>query len=501
MIARNIFANNIGVIGQIAIAFLLAPFLVRVLGDINYGIWSIIAALSGYMSLLDMGIASSVTRYVSKYNAKNDYKNINIIVNSALLLTFIISVCLILLSPIIADLFINTIKIDPSLKEVVGLLIIIVSFDMSVFIITGLFRGILGGLQRFDFINIATLFSSIVKALLFYVFLNQGYELLAMAFISIFAKLLLISIYLTIILKRYNKVNFKIKNIEKKGLRDIYHHSKYTFISMLSNQLIYYSDTFIIAYFLGPASVTYYTISWSLSAYVKRFAVTFGQAFTPAFSESENNEQKLTQLYLSGTKHLMIFSNLLCIGIFVLGGEFIGLWMGTKYQELCTTVLVILITLQFVQGPQLISIALLQGLSRHKTFSTLNILVSIMTLSLSIYLVQIYGIVGVAIGATLPQIIFYGLVVPLLANQTINCSFFYYLKMTYLKLLIPNGVLFAFLYLSSYYLMPDNFFILFFNAIISAVFYLIATYYTALDSDEKKYVRLKINTIVSKVHT
>ena len=83
-ISRNVIANYIGMIGLIIIAFLLSPFLVHSLGDIKYGIWSIAAAFTGYMSLLDFGIGSAVNRYVSKYNALEESDGTNSVVSTAL---------------------------------------------------------------------------------------------------------------------------------------------------------------------------------------------------------------------------------------------------------------------------------------------------------------------------------------------------------------------------------------------------------------------------------
>jgi len=74
-LAKNIFSNYVGVAGSIVIAFMLSPFLVHTLGDTKYGVWSILAALTGYMALLDLGISSAIARYVAKYPAEPAARN------------------------------------------------------------------------------------------------------------------------------------------------------------------------------------------------------------------------------------------------------------------------------------------------------------------------------------------------------------------------------------------------------------------------------------------
>ena len=92
-LTKNIFSNYVGIAGTIIIAFLLSPYLVHTLGDTKYGVWSVISALTGYMALLDLGISSAIAKYVAKYKALKDYKSLNTVLASGLL------ICLLYTSP------------------------------------------------------------------------------------------------------------------------------------------------------------------------------------------------------------------------------------------------------------------------------------------------------------------------------------------------------------------------------------------------------------------
>ena len=239
-IRKNALANILGMLIQIIIAFLLSPFLVHTLGDTKYGIWTIAVAFTGYMNLLDFGLTSAVSRYVSKYNSLKDTKNINSIVTTALALFLFMGVIIILISPVMADLIVNFINIDESLKSVVHMLIIIVSFDIAIFVISGLFKGIFGGFQNYPALNITLIISSIYKALMFYYFLTRGHDLLAMGVISISANILTVIIFYGQLKRSYPEISFSFKFIDKSNAKKILGYSKYTFIAMIANQLIYY---------------------------------------------------------------------------------------------------------------------------------------------------------------------------------------------------------------------------------------------------------------------
>ena len=85
-ISKNIFSNYVGIAGAIIIAFMLSPFLVHSLGDTRYGVWSVVSALTGYMALLDLGVSSAMAKYVSKFKALKDYRSLNQVLASGLVI-------------------------------------------------------------------------------------------------------------------------------------------------------------------------------------------------------------------------------------------------------------------------------------------------------------------------------------------------------------------------------------------------------------------------------
>lgn len=489
-IRKNSFANIIGVFGQIIIAFIMSPFLVSTLGDTKYGIWVIAVSFTGYMNLMDLGISSAVNKYVSEYNGKQDQKKINSIISTSMVLFCVMSLIIILLSPLMADFVVSLINIDESLVNVVHLLIIIVSFDIGIFVVGGLYKGIFGGYQQYAVINYIQIASAVYKAILFYLFLSNGYDLISMGLISISANLLAIFLFYIVLKKMHPSVRLEIKLFSASSRSKILNYSKYTFIAMLANQIIFYSDAFVIGFFMSAAAVTYYSIPWTLAEYTKKISHAISQTYAPAVSEKEatGDLTNIKDLYVSGIKYMIIISNLLSVGMIVLGGAFIGIWMGSKYKELCEQVLIILFISQYIQGPQQISYSVLKGLAKQKSYSYMSMAVSIINLILSIILVQKWGIVGVALGAAIPQVLFHGIFVPWVTLKTLNLTAWSYLKQTYLPSVIPTVVLFATLFYLQGFNYPDGYFELLLIAFIGTMFYLILVYYIMLNSNEKRFI-------------
>jgi O-antigen/teichoic acid export membrane protein len=490
-LSKNVVVNYFGLIFQIILALFLSPFLINTLGDTKYGIWSIAAAFTGYMSLLDLGLSSAVNRYVSKYSSLSDQDSVNQVISTASLMFFILGVIAILVSPIMAEIIVNWIGFDNEYKGLVYVLIIVVSFDVGIFIISNLYKGIFGGLQRYDITNIVLMISSTLKASLFFFYLSNGYDLIAMGLISLSANIFSILLLYLILRKKYPKFYIKISYINRPMLKKIVNFSKFSFLAMLSNQIIYYSDAFVIGYFMSAAAVTYYSIPWSLSEYTKKMCLSISRSYTPLFSEYEarNSTEKIVSSYIQGTKLILFFSNLFSIGFLFLGSIFIGLWIGPRYEELCHDVLIVLFISQLVTGPQLISYSLLQGISKQKRYAQMNMMVSVLNLALSIILVQQYGIVGVALGVAVPQIVFNGLLVPLYTLKVIGIRPIDYIKKTYLLSILPSIILVFFLYIGKGILNLNNILSLLVLAVFGFFAYSVSSYYSLANNDEREYVK------------
>ncbi len=486
--------------GAIAIAFLLSPFLVNTLGDTKYGIWSIVAALTGYMTLLDLGVSSAVAKYVSKYKALNDYKSINVVVSSAVAIMLSVGAVLIVASPFIANLVVNTFKITPELKDTVHTLVIIGAIDVAIFVSSGVLFGAFYGFQRNEITNAAILFAALIKAVVFYFALTSGYSLLAMGVISLVANLLAALLLAFLMKKTEPEVELTVKHADKSTVVSIFHYSKFTFLTMLGMQLIYYSDAFVIGFFLSAAAITIYTIPWSLSEYSNKLIFAVAQTFVPVFSEQEATKDKaLYSTYITGTKALLIISNLLCIGMLTLGDNFVGIWMGPKYAVECSVILSIMFFTQLIKSPQLLSYSILLGTSNHQKFSTYNMLFSVANLILSILLIQKFGLVGVAVATSFTQIVFYAVITPILTSRVVNFSLPQYFKDTYLRILPASILLYAMLTYIAKFHPPNGYLDLIGMALIAAVIYMVVVYFTTLDNDERQFGKSAVGKMIAKV--
>ena len=57
---------------EVLSTLLLTPFIIRTLGQAEYGVYRLSAVVNSYLMLLDLGIGNAVIRYVSKFREEGD---------------------------------------------------------------------------------------------------------------------------------------------------------------------------------------------------------------------------------------------------------------------------------------------------------------------------------------------------------------------------------------------------------------------------------------------
>src|SRR5256885_14435911 len=67
---------------NIALGIFLMPFTVRHLGTSEYGLWMLIASLTYYFQLLDLGYGNGLVRQIADADARGDVPEVNRILST-----------------------------------------------------------------------------------------------------------------------------------------------------------------------------------------------------------------------------------------------------------------------------------------------------------------------------------------------------------------------------------------------------------------------------------
>ena len=190
---RRIILNAIMSVAQIVVTggilFVLYRFLLVTIGAEQLGIWSLVAATTSVIYVMgNLGLSSSVIKYVAKYKARNDFKNVSYVIQTAVIsVTVLVSFLLVIGYPFFKLLFqlIFPAQAVPAALSILPYALLSVLF----FMIADIFQSSLYGLQRIDLSSYPLMVKGIVNLVLCLVLIPK-YGLLGMAYAGVIQNLL-----------------------------------------------------------------------------------------------------------------------------------------------------------------------------------------------------------------------------------------------------------------------------------------------------------------------
>jgi O-antigen/teichoic acid export membrane protein len=406
-IIKSASSNWLSYAVSVVVAFLISPYVVHHLGNVAYGVWSLIVSLISFMGLLDFGLRGAVTRFVSKHCAEGDHDASSRAVSAAFWLRMWIGTGVILLSVAIAFLLTRFVTIPSELQFPARVAVLVAGSSFAVSLTFGVFGGVVAALHRFDLLSALTISQTLFRAAGIVWLLRRGHGIVALALWEFIVIVSANATLTTICFRLYPQLRLIFGRPERDILRGIWQYSSYIFFINVCYQVIAYLDNFVVGAFVSVAAVTFYTIAGSLVDYLRQLVSALTMTFMPLASgyQAQNKDDQLRNLLIQGTRAALLVALPVELALFFRGGTFIGLWMGEQYATTSGTVLQILVGAQFFTIANATSGNIAYGTAKHRPVAAWVGGEAIFNLVLSIALARSMGIYGVAWGTLIPTIV------------------------------------------------------------------------------------------------
>src|SRR5581483_2729253 len=262
---------------------------------------------------------------------------------------------------------------------------------------------ILEGLQRFYFLNLTNVISTLLRAALIVIALNRGYGLLAVAAITV-ALPLFISIIRAVIVLRILPMTFGLQYVDRTSLREIAGYSSTTFLIMISFKLRFKTDELVIGTMLSSAAITYFSIGDRLLDYASEVVSSLAQIFVPMSGQShaKGNMEQLRKILVAGNRACAFIILPITAVLIILGKSVITAWVGARYVAASYPVLLVLVVPMTFSLSQAASVRILYGMAKHNAMAWVTLMESMANLVLSSVLICPFGILGEAAGTAIP---------------------------------------------------------------------------------------------------
>jgi Na+-driven multidrug efflux pump len=165
------------------ITFFLIRFFLSQLGESKYGIWVLIGSIFQYRRLLDMGMNSSIDRFIPVNLARRDDDAIQRVISTSLFFFAVLAVVLGIMTLLLYDNIGAWFTIAPDMVGTAGVLVLIVGSSFVLSMPLQVSSALLCGLQRYDILNLTELLMLLLRTFLVIILLGQGYGLLTMGLV------------------------------------------------------------------------------------------------------------------------------------------------------------------------------------------------------------------------------------------------------------------------------------------------------------------------------
>lgn len=384
------------------IGIVLTPFMIRMLGDAEYGLYLLIGAFIGYMTVLDLGLNNTIVRYVSKYRSENDKKGEEQFLATVMLIytaiAFLIVVIGILVYANLTLIFSRSLTVEELHKAKIMFLILILNLAIS--LPGGAFGAICNGYEHFVIPRSVNIARYIVRSAMLVGILWLGGRAISIVVLDT-----LMNIFSVIVNAYYVKHRIKVKisfqNIDVSLIKRIFGYSVWIFVFAIVSQFQWRTGQVVLGILSGTKFVAIYGVGVMLGTYYGGFSTAVSGLFLPRATQmiaDFSTAEELTSMMIKiGRISLLVL--LYILGAFILlGKDFIHLWVGDGFHESWLVALLIMIgyTTPLVQS---FSNAILEARAMLAFKALLYLGMTVIGTLFGAMLVKDYGVAGMVVGS------------------------------------------------------------------------------------------------------
>lgn len=411
--------------------FIMPRLMEQELGQELLGSWDFCWTFINYLKFAGLGVGNGSNRYVAKFRAEGDFKALNKLVSSVIIVqafvALALSIATLVIVYIIPIYFVEQLAENLSSVQQVTFYL---GLSLAINMLFSATRGVLTGYHRWDLHNSLTALYSVLSVAFMLIILLSGFGIVGMAQAYLFITILfeVIRIYVTKYYCKGISVSFSLAS--KKQCWDLIGFSSKNKLTTLPPVFITQSVNMMIVSSLSISALAIFARSLALTRHVTTFMSKFSMMLTPSTGSmlAESQKEELKLFYLTTTKLSFAFTLPMVIILALYGDLIILAWMGPQYVDQKMTIILALGVL--LPTAQDCSLRILMGMNIHGKISAYLIVIVLAVFSLFYYFFngENLSLPIAALAIVLPLNIANGIVLPIYTCNKLGVKFFSYVK-------------------------------------------------------------------------
>lgn len=382
------------------------PYMLRCLGQNEYGLYSLVASIIAYLTILDFGFGNAIVRYTAKFRAEGRkqeqwemfgmflivYSFIGLIaIGGGLALYFNI------------DALFDRTMTDSDLSQA-KIMMLLLTFNLAFTFPLSIFGSIITAYENFVFQRLVNILRIVLSTGVLVLVLAIGFKAVALVVVQTAFNLLTLLINLIYCKKRL-KIKVVFGNFNWPFIKEISVYSFWIFLNAIMDKIYWGTGQFVLGAISGTVAVAIFSVAILLQQMYMTFSTAISSVLLPkvtAMVAHSKSDKELSELFIrTGRIQCLIMSFILC-GFIVFGHRFIEIWAGPIYADSYIITLIFFCSL-FIPLIQTIGISILQARNQMKFRSLLYLGISLISLVFQIVFAEYFGAIGcsMAIGGAL----------------------------------------------------------------------------------------------------
>lgn len=389
------------------------PYMLRCLGQNEYGLYSLVASIIAYLTILDFGFGNAIVRYTAKFRAEGKKQEQWEMFGMFLIVYSIIGLIAIgggLALYFNVDALFDRTMTASDLSQARTMMLLL-TFNLAFTFPLSIFGSIITAYENFVFQRVVNILRIILSTGVLILVLAIGFKAVALVVVQTVFNLLTLLINL-IYCKKKLKIHIVFGKLNIPFIKEISIYSFWIFLNAIMDKIYWGTGQFVLGAISGTVAVAIFSVAILLQGMYMTFSCSITNVLLPKVTgmvANSRSDKEISDLFVrTGRIQCLIISFVLC-GFIVFGQGFIDIWAGADYS-LAYVITLIFFGSLFIPLIQNTGIVILQARNQMKFRSLLYLIISIVSLVFQVIWAKSYGVVGCAFAIGLALLIGQGLI-------------------------------------------------------------------------------------------
>lgn len=401
----GVVLNYVVIFLNTVVGLLYTPYMLRMMGQSEYGLYSLVASVIAYLTVLDLGFGNAIVRYTAKFRAEKKTEEQYEMFGMFFLLYLVIGIIAfgigLGLYFNVDTLFGNTMTAVELDRARIMMLLLVANlaftFPMSIW------GSIIQAYEDFVFQKSLNIFRIILNTAVMICLLHFGYKAVAMVVVQTIFNVLTLVINFIYCRRKLNiHIYFSFKHCHWGFLKEVAIYSFWIFLNAIMDRVYWSTGQFVLGAMVGTAAVAVFAIAIQLEGMYMQFSTAISSVFLPkvtAMVATNRSRKEISDLFIRTGRIQYIVLAYILSGFIIFGRQFIELWAGAGYSDayIISLLFFIPLTVPLIQN---LGITILQARNEMKFRSVLYIIIALVSLAMQIVLTRFFGGIGCAMGVS-----------------------------------------------------------------------------------------------------